>query len=87
MTTFFALLTAYYLCDATASQRLLTRSEVATCATYYADVKAEFRDPGASGPAAEREAYRRFKAWEAAHPDTVRRLKANAAAQLTETTT
>lgn len=80
MTPFFALLSAYYLCDAAAALRPLTMSEIARCVGHYEAVKAEFADPAETGPDARLQTYRRFKAWEAQNAETVARLKAEAEA-------
>lgn len=78
MTTFFALLSAYYICDAAAAVGTLTLSEITECVHRYEAVKAEFVPPDASGPEAGREGYRRFKAWEAENPEIVARMKSEA---------
>jgi hypothetical protein len=78
MTPFFALLSAYYLCDATASMRPLAPSAAQSCAAKYEAVRARFEPDGTDGPHARRLSYMRFKAWEAENADLVARLRAEA---------
>ena len=84
MTPFFALLSAYYLCDATATMRPLAPSAAQSCAAKYEAVRARFEPDGADGPDARRLSYIRFKAWEAQNADLVARLRAEARARAEE---
>lgn len=78
MTAFFALLSAYYLCDVTAAMRPLAPAAAQACAASYEAVRARFEPDGAAGPDARRVSYMRFKAWEAQNADLVARLRAEA---------
>lgn len=78
MTTFIALVSAYYMCDAAAAQHPLPPDLAQGCAAQYEAVKAEFIDDAETGPQARRMGYLRFKAWERANPDLVARLRADA---------
>lgn len=77
MSVFLSVLTAYYLCDATARERMLTRSEWETCFSIYDEVKEHF-DTGGSGPAENRARYKAFKEWEAANPGLVAEARTEA---------
>jgi hypothetical protein len=88
MTQILALLSFYYLCDQAAATRGLAPHEVARCMATYERMKLEFIDeePARIGtPARVRQSrlgYRGFKAWEAANPDLVRDMRAEARAVL-----
>lgn len=75
MPPFLALLSAYYLCDAAAALHPIPPATAQACAAHYEAVKATFLEEGETGPAARTEAYRRFKAWEAANADLVDHLR------------
>ena len=81
MTQLIALLRVYYQCSAMAEAGLLDRSERFACSETYQEVKAQFLDPDQRMPGAvitsqdNSEAYRRFKAWEAANEDLILSLK------------
>jgi hypothetical protein len=81
MTPFIALLSAYYLCDATAAMRPLAPAAAQRCAAKYEAVRTQFEPDGAFGPQARRLSYIRFKAWEAQNADLVDRLRAEARAR------
>lgn len=84
MSNLIALVSLYYMCDQAAAQRVMTAFEVSRCMATYEQIKLEFIDetPAALGSveraAQSRLGYRGFKAWEAAHPDLVRRLRSEA---------
>jgi len=82
MTPFLALLSAYYLCDAAAAAAPLPPAVAQTCAARYEAVKTTFLNAGETGPDARTLSYLRFKAWEAANPKVVARLKAQARDEL-----
>jgi hypothetical protein len=79
MSSFLALLSAYYLCDAAAALHPLPPDEALACAARYEAVRSRFADSPAPGPADRRASYLRFKAWEASNVETVSRMKAEAA--------
>ncbi|MEM9247084.1 MAG: hypothetical protein AAGB05_00155 [Pseudomonadota bacterium] len=76
---FLALLSAYYLCDATATLRPLSPDTAQTCAAQYEAVKARFGTSSDPTPAARQAAYLRFKAWEASNVRLVERMRSEAA--------
>ncbi|MEM1428028.1 MAG: hypothetical protein AAGG09_01075 [Pseudomonadota bacterium] len=78
-TSFLALLSAYYLCDAAAMLQPLPPSTAQSCAAHYEAVKSVFGARTGDSPADRRSAYLRFKAWEAENADTVGRLREKAA--------
>jgi hypothetical protein len=89
-----ALITAYFVCSATAEERVLTRTEVETCSTLYMDTKLSFLpevDPAAyAAMTTEQRAkvnqlgYAAYVAWRTANPDLVAEMEAEAMAQITE---
>ncbi len=81
MPPFLALLASYYICDAAAALHPMPPGSAQACAVRYEAVKATFLDEGEAGPAAHRDAYLRFKAWEAENAALVARLRAEARAQ------
>lgn len=86
MSEFLALLLAYYTCDAAAQTQEPLGDERLACVETYEAVKGWFAplDPAPVGTAeygAQRiETYRAFRAWEAANPDLVAELRAEARA-------
>lgn len=82
MSPLVAMLSLYYLCDHVAATRGLDPVEVARCMANYERLKMSFVEgPPARLGSPERAAqirvgYQGFKAWEAAHPDEVARLRA-----------
>lgn len=84
MTTLFTMLMLHYLCDQTANMRALSHGEAAYCMENYQAIKLSFIN--AEAPAQDtnvravqnRQAYARFKAWEAANPEMVADLKSRA---------
>ncbi len=86
MSALLTLLSSYYLCDAVARERVLTRAEWQACSATYHAVKLAFidgvsvADYAALSPreqaAVAAAAYAAFKSWEAANPQTVAELRA-----------
>ena len=74
MTDLIRLLSLFYACDVAAETQFPSPQEWATCMGHYHAVKAHFADD-LSGPQAQIEGYRRWKAWEAAHPALVAELR------------
>ncbi len=89
---FQALLTAYYLCDATAATTLMDYGTVVRCSLAYESAKSQFlteeeraalaADPRSFRGEYDRLAYRRFTAWEDENADLVAEMKAGAAARV-----
>ena len=85
MTALFSLLTAYYLCDATANARPMSPAEWQACNASYHALKLHFiegvtpedydRLSAGERAAVAAAGYAAFKAWEAANPVTVRALR------------
>lgn len=81
-----ALITAYFICSATAEERVLTRTEIETCTALYMDTKLSFLpDVDAAAYAAmttEQQAkvnqlgYAAYVAWRAANPELVAEMEA-----------
>lgn len=83
MSELLTLLSFYYACSALAADGQLTQGERFDCNRTYQAAKILFLDPedrpapGAEIPAMlNKEAYRRFKDWEAENADLVRQMKA-----------
>ena len=74
MTDLLRLLSLFYACDVAAETEFPTPTEWARCMAHYHAVKAHFAD-GMSGPQAQIEGYRRWKAWEDANPALVAELR------------
>jgi hypothetical protein len=72
MSELLRLLAMYYACDNTATQRMLSQSEIAMCIERYNAVKAYFS--GATDDPLE--GYRQFKVWERKNGDLVVQLRA-----------
>lgn len=80
------LLSAYYFCSAAADTAKLTARQAMMCSLTYEQVKVLFLNKEeqekylAAGrkmtAQMNKEAYLRFKAWEATHPEEVARMKA-----------
>ena len=89
---FQALLTAYYLCDATAAVTLMDYAAVVRCSVTYESTKAQFlteeehtaldADPRGLRGQYDLLAYRRFTEWEKENADLVAEMKADAAAEV-----
>jgi len=85
-----ALITAYFVCSATAEERVMTRTEVETCSVLYMDTKLAFLpDVDATLYAAmsanqraevNRRGYAAFVGWKTANPNIVTELEAKARA-------
>ena len=74
MTELLRLLSLFYACDVAAETQFPTPSEWARCMGHYHAVKEHFADD-LSGPAAQIEGYKRWKAWEDANPALVAELR------------
>lgn len=88
MSQILPLLSLYYLCDLAAAERWMNKEEVDRCMANYNELKLEFIDetPAPLGTP-ERAAqnllgYRGLKAWEAANPELVEELRAEARLRL-----
>lgn len=91
-----ALITAYFVCSATAEERVLTQTEATTCATLYLETKLSFMpnfDLSTYRALSTKEranvnmqAYAAYLAWRAANPKLVADLEAEARAQVAEST-
>ncbi|WP_107497089.1 hypothetical protein [Thalassobius sp. I31.1] len=83
-----ALITFYLTCSVAAEERILTQSEVTSCASAYTAVKLSFipditPDTFAALPVEQRvainnDAYAAWVAWQAANPDTITNMRNNA---------
>ncbi len=83
MSEILTLLSFYYACSALAAEGLLTQGERFECNRAYQTAKVLFLDPEDRPAPGEdisnplnKEAYRRFKAWERANPALVEEMKA-----------
>jgi hypothetical protein len=88
MGEFLSILAAYYLCDATAALRPMSHAEAAECIATYDRVKTYFVadfDLAPAGTVARfsqmSDAYLAFQSWEAANPDLVADMRAEAWAE------
>ena len=89
MGEFLALLSLYYMCDATAAMRPLAGDELAACTEAYETVKVYFIEDWELAPkgslerfAQNLQGYQGFKAWEAENSDLVAKLKREAEAEV-----
>ncbi|MEM7631692.1 MAG: hypothetical protein AAF227_06705 [Pseudomonadota bacterium] len=74
MTDLLRLLSLFYACDVAAETTFPTPDEWARCMGHYHAVKAHFAGD-LTGPQAQIEGYRRWKAWEDANPALVTELR------------
>lgn len=89
MSEFLTILSLYYICDATAALRPMTRDEIASCTRTYETVKTHFvteRDLAPRGTAERiaqmQAAYLAFQDWEAENADLVREMQDDAMAEV-----
>jgi accessory colonization factor AcfC len=77
-TALFQLLLNYYVCDYTASVRMMSLDEIQTCTAIYEQVKTEISGLDSTAMDTRIEAYLAWKAWEQANPDLVKIIKQQA---------
>ena len=77
MTELFRLLTLFYACDVAAETEFPSPAEWARCMGHYHEIKAHFT-PELTGPQAQIEGYRRWKAWEADNAALVEQMREKA---------
>jgi len=84
MSTFVAVLVAYFACDGIASERLLTQEEAQRCVKSYEAVKEAFlsdkeraalSDGSVQRASALRAGYRRFCDWKLQNPEQVQKFR------------
>lgn len=84
MTSFLALLSAYYICDATAAARVMQPDEVRACTGIYEQVKGHFLEdalaPAGTVERAEqmRAAYGAYRGWVSDNAGLVAEMRAEA---------
>ncbi|MEL6519095.1 MAG: hypothetical protein AAFR34_01810 [Pseudomonadota bacterium] len=89
MGEFIAILSIYYMCDATAAVRPLAGGELAACTQTYESVKVYFIEDWELAPKGSlarfeqnAQGYAGFKAWEAENAELVSRLRREAEAKV-----